>query len=1501
MTNSPDNRSRLKRSVLALAKMESRLEVLERERAEPIAIIGIGCRFPGAADSPDAYWTLLRNGVDATTEIPPGRWDIDAYYSPDADTPGTMCTRRGGFLRDADQFDAEFFDISRREAVSLDPQQRLLLEVSWEALEHGGLPPEKVAGTTTGVFIGVSSIDYAKRLMSREPADLDVYMATGSLHSVASGRISYVLGLQGPSVSVDTACSSSLVAAHLACQSLRSRDCDMALAGGANMILSPEIGVNFTKAGFLSPDGRCKAFGAAADGYGRGEGCGVVVLKRLSDALADGDSIVALIRGSAINQDGRSSSLTAPNGPSQQTVIRGALRNAGVKPTEVSYVEAHGTGTELGDPIEMGALAAVYGAARSRPRRLVVGSSKTNIGHMEGAAGIGGLIKTALALHHAEIPPHLHFNEPSPHIPWPELPVVIPTERMPWPAWAERRIAGVSSFGFSGTNVHMILEAPSPAEPVPAARERPCQVLTLSAKTKEALRQLAASYVEHLDAHPDLAAADLCFTTNTARTHFRHRLGVGASSTAELRERLAAFQAGEEALRTSGRTGPPKVVFLFAGQSSQYVGLGRELYETEPTFRGTLKQCDELLRPYLAGSLLEVLYPEPGAPSPLDEAAYARPAIFALESSLAELWRRWGIVPQCVMGQGVGEYAAACVAGVFSLEDGLKLAVEQPLRSVSFSRPKLRFVSSLTGELADSDVADPDYWLGRASETPRLEEAAAALREEGCDVFVEVGPEPSPLRDPGGVWLPSLRPGRSDWQQMLEGLAGLYKEGASVDWAAFHDGYSPRRVSLPTYPFQRQSYWYESSDGRRRGEKPERLLRELQETGEFSDDEIACIMRGFEALARRGEPDAGALSESLYELRWQAMPRQERLADGWPPEPGTWLIFTDGGGTGAALVESLVARGQRCIRVVPGEAFQRVADDEWRVDPRNATGFEKLLREVAGLGAPPLLEVVHLWSLDAPADDEMTVTSLQQAQRCGLASVLHLVQALVRADVSTPARLWVVTRGAMPVEQGATALALAQAPVWGLGEVVALEHPDRWGGMIDLPSCPTGHDAEALLAEFRNSEGEDHLAFRHGERYVARVVRSVLPGADVRREPLVRADGTYLITGGLGSLGCRFARWLVARGAKHLVLTGRRGAASPAAREAVAQLEAAGATVLVVKADVAEEQAVGGLFAQVRESMPPLRGVIHAAGVSGYDALLDTDLGQLESVCRAKLLGTWVLHQLTLEMDLDFFILCSSVASVWGATGHGHYAAANRFLDAVAHYRRGRGRPALSVNWGPWAGGGMATEEFLALWEQMGVSTLPPAEALEALARLVATDRAQAVVANVDWTLFRDLYEARRPRSLVAEIEAERKPCVEERAAQRTEVAERLLRASATDRKELLVAYVQQKVLEVLGSEIEQSIDPQQGFFDMGMESLMAVELRNRLASELGISLPATLAFKYPTMEDLVEYLAVDLWPAERVEEQAAAPSALDHLSEDQLEASIADELQKLDRLARPH
>jgi len=943
---------------------------------EPIAIIGIGCRFPGAVN-PEAFWHLLCNKIDAIAPMASNRHDLHSCLLRDPTSQQSQLIQ-GGFLEQIDRFDPQFFNIAPQEAVSIDPQQRLLLEVTWEALEDAGLVPQKLSGSATGVFVGVAGSDYYE--MMAEARTTNGYAVAGNLSSVVANRISYVLNFTGPSFSINTACSSSLVAVHLACQSLYRKESSLALACGVNITLFPEVTASLTNAGMISTTERCKAFDAQADGFVRGEGVGVVVLKLLSQALADSDPIYAVIRGSAVNQDGRSNGLAAPNLQAQQALLQQAYQNAGISPSSVQYVEAQGAGTLLGDAIELKALATVLGANRSLEDKCRVGSVKTNIGHLEAASGIAGLIKVALSLKHGKIPPNLHFQQPNPNVRLDKLPLQV---QQTLEAWSGDRpgIAGVSAFGFGGTNAHTVMEAAPDLVVESSGIDRPLHLLTLSAKTETALRELAQRYHEFLVNHPDVSIADVCFSANTGRTSFNYRLAVTGNFTAQIAERLKAFaSSGQSAGLVSGAVKPkkiPKIGFLFSGLSNHTLGLDRQLYEQAPTFRQVVDRCNAIAQPLLGKSLLDILY-SPNTPentTNTDSELFL--ATFTLQVALCELWKAWGITPTVVMGTSIGEYAAAYAAGLFSLEDALKMVISgqghlqsenskgtmvgvladeqrvaaaiQPygdkvaiafyggpqivisgqqevvdavvadlkaqkvktlpwdtsyayhsplMKSLEIdfaqyksdyipSSPQIPFISGTTGQLSPDAITKKDYWVSLIREPVRFATGIQTMHEQGVTVFVEIGPKSSSLSmgmrclpEVTGTWLPSLRPGQSSWQQLLSSLAQLYVLGVPVNWSGFDRDYRRDRRRLPTYPFERQSYWFSSSRSSQsstlsplpqgslissllnRGDSAEQIVQSLAETKSFSLLEVQLLPKLIAALVQDPQQKEGESSLS---------------------------------------------------------------------------------------------------------------------------------------------------------------------------------------------------------------------------------------------------------------------------------------------------------------------------------------------------------------------------------------------------------------------------------------------------------------------------------------------------------------------------------------------------------------------------------------------------------------------------------------------------------------
>ncbi len=713
--------SPVKRALHEIRALRTRVEELESSQHTSIAIIGAGLRFPGGATDAASFWNLLAEGRDAITEIPRERWDWRAYFNADAETPGSMYTQHGGFLSGVDLFDAAFFGISPREAAAMDPQHRLALEVAWEALENSGYSPAALQGTPVGVYLGIANNDYGRAALA-DLDNIDAYTGSGNSPAMVAGRLSYVLGVHGPSLAIDTSCSSSLVAVHLACASLRSGECKLALAGGVNLILSPESNIALSKAHMMARDGRCKTFDDAADGYVRSEGCGIVVLKQFAQAIADGDRVLAVIRGSAVNHDGHSGGLTAPNGPAQAAVIRTALEASQVRAAEIGYVEAHGTGTSLGDPIEVETLASVVAADRPANHPLAIGSVKTNIGHLEGASGIAGLMKVVLALEHHAIPASLHLKNRNSHIQWDHLPIIVPTQLAAWEAHNGHRFAGVSSFGFSGTNAHVVLEEAPKRPCAPGDHERPIHALTISARTKTALDVLCAHYATALRSTAANKLPDFCFTANTGRAHFAHRVLLVGKTPEQVATALEQVPSDNVAPPSAhiyrGIAESPeeegRICFLFTGQGSQYAGMGRELYESSEVFRKAMDGCAAAWREETGESLIELLYGQEkeSAESRLKQARYAQPALFAFEYALAEMWRSWGIEPSVVLGHSLGEYVAAVIAGVFRMEEGLRLVCARARLMDTLTETGAMLSIGATAERVEREMAGLEKEVG---------------------------------------------------------------------------------------------------------------------------------------------------------------------------------------------------------------------------------------------------------------------------------------------------------------------------------------------------------------------------------------------------------------------------------------------------------------------------------------------------------------------------------------------------------------------------------------------------------------------------------------------------------------------------------------------------------------------------------------------------------------------------------------------------------------------
>jgi len=1556
------------------------------ESTPRFAIVGYAARFPGAPDA-DAFWEVLREGRDATSEVPDDRWDADEFFDPDPGAPGKVVTRRAGFVDDVTGFDAPFFGISTREARLLDPQHRLLLETAWRAVEHSGTAPTALANTNTGVFVGLATHDYLGMASGDLTyPEIEAYMAIGTSNAAAAGRISHRLGLQGPAVAVDTACSSSLVAIHQACQALRLGECDLALAGGANVLLTPATMITFSSAHMLAPDGRCKTFDAAADGYVRGEGCGVIVIKRLEDAIADGDRIRAVIRGSAINQDGASGGLTVPNGVAQQRVIADALDRADLEPSDVGYLEAHGTGTSLGDPIEAQAAGAVLGTGREPDHPLLIGSAKTNIGHLEAAAGIAGVIKVILSLEHQTLPKHLHFKNPSPHIPWDRLAVEVVRETMPWQRNGRPRIAGVSSFGFAGTNAHVILEeAPAlPEQPAAAANpvEQPADqrfsILPLSARTPAALVRIADQYRSWLTEHPEATLADVCFTAGAGRAHMEHRAALVVDSRESVIELLGALADDRPApgLVRGESHDAPKTAWLFTGQGSQYPGMARELSDTEPVFAETLNRCAAAVAEVLERPLLDVIFDtdSPDAEETLRQTSYAQPALFAVEMGLARLWQSWGLEPDVVLGHSVGQYSAACVAGVFSLEDGALLMAERGRlfgslsaggRMVAVFAARER-VENLTGEFPSLSVAayngantvlsgpaqdleravatlasdgvrcdwletshafhsalldpildefeasanrfnynapqrilidnrtgaalgrsvklDGAYWRRHARQPVEFAKSVRTLADLNCKVLLEIGPQPvltaAALRgwpDPATAprAIASLRRNTADHRQVMEALADAYVLGHQPDFAAFRHAQA-HKLDLPTYPFEHREYWYR--DNREQPNQQQHVAASTRTVRLLEDgriEELAALLDGASAdpqtlrvLTRLAaqhnqQRTTQSIANDRYQIHWE---KSAAPTSGPPGQPCAWLLVGDDSPAVGPLLDALTARGEQYRMVglpMSDEDIER---------------FAEVLR--GAVADDSALRVVNVAALDSDPDANAapSMASLLRMQHRVLAGTRRLFRAAIIAELRAP--IWVLTRNAQRVIDTDT-VAPDQTCLWGFGRATALELPQIWGGLADL-AAGTADEWSGLIERIatpRDSDiGEDQVALRGRDVYVPRLVRRTTQPSGTPLE--IRSDATYLVTGGVGEIGLEIAGYLAAHGATQLVLTSRRTPADSTRRRLDALREQYDCEFRVLTADVADAHDVARLLATLAAELPPLAGIVHAAGEIGTTPVSSLENAEVDRVFAGKVWGAWHLSQAAAELRLDFFISTSSIASVWGGFGQTAYSAANAFLDGLAWRLREQGVAGISVNFGPWSAG-MADAESRARLEQRGVRTLSPADALAGLADVVAASAeqggAQGIVARIEWSRFLPLYLQAGRRAFLSELERElpaQSMAVAAPATRsgKTPLVERLTNAPVQQRKKLLTDHLRNAVAEVTRVDAA-DIREDAGFFDLGMDSLMAVELRSRIEQGVGAQIPVTLVMDHPRLSDAADYLLGDVLGLSQQASDTSAPA----------------------------
>jgi myxalamid-type polyketide synthase MxaE and MxaD len=1784
-----------KRLLLLAAELEERVRALERDLASrdhaPIAIVGIGCRYPGGVRDAESFWDLLAEGRDAIGEVPGSRWNVDELYDADPHARGKVATRWGGFLDAPEFFDASFFGIAPVEATGMDPQQRLLLEVSWEALEDAGIAPTSLNGSRTGVFMGLCNFDYGQLAMSLPPEEIEAYFAQGASHAVAAGRISYFLGLRGPSLAIDTACSSSLVAIHEACQSLRTRESELGLAGGVNLLFCPEVTMALSRAQMMAADGRCKAFSAAANGFVRSEGCGVVVLKRLADAERDGNRILAVIRGTAINQDGRSSGLTAPNGPSQVEVIRAALADAGIAPEAVSYVEAHGTGTSLGDTIEMQALGEALGTSR-RLGRLPVGSVKSNFGHAESAAGVAGLIKLTLALNKKIIPASLHCAEPNPKIDWESSCTRVPQIAEEWVLSAGHplRIGSVSSFGFSGTNAHLIVsEAPQCVSRI----EGGLRTVVLSARSAEALKTMAAQLSDRLRSDAALRLEDVAHTLAVGRSAFPYRAAIRPASTAHLIEELTVLAGNEAGSDSQFVTGvaearAPRVAFLFAGQGGEHAGMGLSLLKHSKVFRDAIAEVDAALAGVLSISIETIFRNEQNE---LAQSALVQPALFAFQYGLARVWQSWGIEPDIVVGHSMGELVAASIAGVMSVADaavlvaargrltgelgdpggmiaiaassedaqaivaryrqdvsiaaingpssivisGRRGAVELAAREfehagvrvkrlnitygshspamdrvlpafhvealkVTYISPSIPIIADLTGvTVEDAGVFHAQYWTSHLSRPVQFARCLEELAREQCGLCIEMGPRAVLTafgRERGEErtrWIASANGRDDDFEALQTALAEAFAAGAELDWNAVFGAHGARKVALPTYPFERQRYWItdystevlpeqlrhprtlSAQSGTERldvslpvfqmqlnsplpwhlaqhrvggkvvlpasaylalawnaaraaglfGAHPARIacfeiLRPLQPeddavlvqtaltpiagnkhgfrissrrvhetawslhaTGEIHCESIDVKLKETPKLHRESAhrmsgasyyqeldaegihlgPAFRAIQELWYasdtsrgrivsEPRVHDMPKENGVVDAAPhpalldacfqvmgaaaivggetqlrlmtgieeifvlgPLPGEFFVEAQLiAHEGNALEGSIQVRDDQGTLVLSaiGIQLRAIASRDTPAQDRHSWLYEQawesmplthrsprlssdrhwvvigeecgvaaevveqlmasgesaeLLRDLAQLESIAKRHVPHdivdLRSLGSTCEDSTSVASHSAEELCDRATRLTCQNlALWQHAAGGNGALWLFTAGVQALRSRSQLSGALQAPLWGLARCATLEHPNRLRRIVDLdPASDIHQNASIIAQELLAGDDEEQVAYDGSARLAYRLRRADKPPAT----PLnLRSDCSYLLTGGVGGLGLRVAAWLASQGAGKLVLTTRSLSSVASRRDAIEALRRSGADVEVVQVDVADSTSMQKLFDRFGLDLPPLRGILHmAADVSGA-AVDDIMPDQVRAMYRAKIQGTLVLHELTRNLRLDFFVAFSSTAAILGSSNLGSYAGANSFVDAMAGVRKAEGLPFLSINWGTWQTMRLASNAMQQQYSAGGMMQMEDEFALAWLGDLIQGEVSQAIVANIDWKLLAPLYELKRARSWLAYMR--RQVTKQEDAA-----VPSWIEGPGESRLSALERTVQIEAARVLGYRRGDVPGRNARLADLGLDSLMAVTLRNRLQAVIGHGLPPTFAFEYPTPTEMAIALDMLLWSSGAVEDEFAA------------------------------
>jgi len=1539
---------------------------------EGIAIIGMSGRFPKAKNIAE-FWQNLRDGVECISffsdeELEEAGIDTDLLADP-------SYVKANGVLEDIELFDASFFGFSPREAEILDPQQRLFMECAWETLEDAGYNPDTYQGLI-GVYAGVGMSSYLDHIYSNpDLVELigDYQIHLGNDKDYLPTYVSYKFNLKGPSVAVQTACSTALVAVCMACQSLLDYQCDMALAGGSSIALPQKEGYFHQEGMITSPDGHCRAFDAQAQGTVGGNGLGIVLLKRLADAIADGDSISAVIKGVAINNDGSAKvGYTAPSVDGQAQVIEMAQGMADIKAETIGYVEAHGTGTPLGDPIEIAALTQAFRAHTGKRNFCAIGSVKTNVGHLDTAAGVAGLIKAVLALKHKMIPPSLHFEQPNPKIDFANSPFYVNSKLTPWKAGLTPRRAGVSSFGIGGTNAHVVLEEAPAASSNEASR--PQQLLIISARTDTALDAATSNLADYLRSHPDLNLANVAYTLQVGRKAFDYRRMVVCQ---DLNDAVSALEiVDQRRVQTAiQETSERSIVFMFPGQGAQHVNMALDLYQTEPTFRDEVDLCSEILKPHLGLDLRQILYPSvqdaEEATRQLQQTALTQPALFVIEYALAKLWMKLGVRPEAMIGHSIGEYVAACLAGVFSLEDALSLVAERgrlmqqapagamlavPLpeedvqhllgkqlslaavnsptlsivsgpsvtverlkaqldgrsldcsllhtshafhskmmesllapfteqfRKVDLKPPQIPYISNVTGTWITAEMAtDPNYWSTHLRQTVRFADGLQTLSKEQHRILLEVGPgqtlstlaRPQLGKAGGHVVLSSLgRPNdrHSDMALLLNTLGRLWLSGVEIDWPSFYAHEQRRHIPLPTYPFERQRYWIEEPEDAE-------SFDDYQDPLEKQDD----------------------IADWFYVPSWKRSARPELLPQEDVSQKLSWLIFSDECGLGVHLARRLERAEQGVTTVIADEQFTKYGEHAYAINPSRREDYKALFSELQSLNKLPQ-KIVHLWSVTANNQGRSASGFCDKCQDLGFYSLLYTAQSLEEHMGIGDLQIAVVSNQ-MQAVTGEEILCPEKSTVLGPCAVIPQEYPGITCRSIDVVIPASGVQADVILidqlmAELTAETSDTVVAYRGGHRW-AQAFETVRLEEDADKPSRLRQGGVYLITGGLGDVGFVLAESLARTVQARLVLIGR--SAFPESEEwehwlathddedvvsdkirRVRALEELGAEVLIIRADVANYEQMDSAVKRTFEKFGALHGVIHAAGLTSDDAF--QPIGQIDrSTCerhfQPKVHGLLVLEKVLSQIELDFCLLTSSLASVLGGLGFVAYSAANVFMDTFAIERSRTGFTKwISVDWDGWW---FSEENEEDAEEDSAVSDLgmTPEEGADTFQRILSSSvEPQIIVSTGDLQTRIDRWIKLDFSEEDETSEQEALPAPYARPALGTQYV-----APGND-VEQAIAAIWQKLLGV------GQVGIFDNFFELGGHSLLAVQLISRLRSHFQLEVTIQDLFNAPTVAELAARIeGTKTTTQEDLDEIDQTLQLVEQLSEDELRELLSE------------